>query len=62
MSADNDGENDLLELADETDRVAASIDDFATRTRLHEIARDLRELALPHCGLSLDDQGTNQGS
>ena len=47
MTADNDGDNDLLELANETDRVAASIDDFSTRTRLHEIARDLRQLASP---------------
>ena len=47
MRACNDVDHDLLELADETDRVAGSLDDFAMRTRLHEMAGELRELALP---------------
>jgi hypothetical protein len=46
MGAGNDGVHDLLELADETDRVAESIDDLSMRTRLHEIAGELREQAL----------------
>jgi hypothetical protein len=46
MGAGNDGVCDLLELADETDRVAESIDDLSMRTRLHEIAGELRDQAL----------------
>ena len=38
---------DLIELAEETGRVAADIDAPAIRARLYQIANELRELALP---------------
>ena len=37
---------ELLELAQETHRVANTIDDSVMRARLHEIARKVRELAI----------------
>lgn len=37
---------DLLALAQETDRVAEAIDDPVIRARLHEIAREVRELTI----------------
>jgi hypothetical protein len=40
-------DRDLIELAEETDRVAADIGDPAIRARLYGIANELRELALP---------------
>ena len=47
MRARNDVDHDLLELADESGQVAGSLDDLAMRTRLHEVAGELRELAVP---------------
>jgi uncharacterized protein Yka (UPF0111/DUF47 family) len=37
---------DLLELAQETDRVADTLNDPVMRARLYEIAREVRELAI----------------
>lgn len=39
-------DSDLLELAQETDRVADTIDDPVIQARLHEMAREVRELAI----------------
>lgn len=47
MRAGSDNDHQLLELAEETERVATSIDDTVIRMRLREIAGDLRELAIP---------------
>lgn len=46
MRAGIDNDRELLELAQETERVASCIDDTVIRTRLYEIAGDLRERAI----------------
>jgi hypothetical protein len=45
MQAVDDRDQSLLELAQETGRVAATLGDPAICTRLHEIAYELREWA-----------------
>ena len=47
MRAGSDNDRDLLELAEETERVAITINDTVIRMRLCEIAGDLRERAIP---------------